>query len=119
MSLEDIVEELKKLKPLINVGKELTATIAKDGTVSGAVDLGGHFSYLLITIPTLDSADVSLQCSLMLDGTYQDLSDAVYAAATGAKNNTFKLGGWRYIKVKVSAAQTTLARSFTVKGVTF
>lgn len=103
----------------IHLGPIKNTTIAASGTVSTDVDLEGHFSHLLIQIPTIDSANISLQAALDPGGTFQALGSAVYAAGTGAKNNTFKLGGWRYIKVVTSAAQTSGAVLFLVQGVTY
>lgn len=95
------------------------ATIADEGTVSSAVDLGGHYPYMLIQIPTIDSANISVQVAEEQGGTYDDLglSTNVIAAATGSFHTTIKIGGWRYIKIKSSATQSTGAVSFRVCGV--
>ncbi|KKM64514.1 hypothetical protein LCGC14_1500630 [marine sediment metagenome] len=121
MSLEDIERKLDQLLSFrsAKLGERVVATILQNATVGLAADVGDNFPYLLVEIPSLDSADISLQVAHELDGTYQDLSDAVYAAGTGAKNNTFKLAGWRYIKFKVSVSQTTADRRFIVRGASF
>jgi len=121
MSIEDIGQKLEKVidSRKSAVGERKSATIASGETVSEEIDLGGNFACILIEIPTIDSANISLQTSLEPRGNFQDLSSVVYAAGTGAKSNTFKLGGWRYIKIKASAAQTSGAVTFIVRGVTF
>lgn len=96
----------------------LKAVIDKGGTVSHPVDLGGNYAFLNIVIPTIDSANISLTVAKTHADDYQDLDGATYAAGTGSKSNTFKLGGWRHIKVKASAAQSTAERTFYVRGVT-
>lgn len=95
-----------------------TATIDKNGSVSDAVDLGlKPYQYLNIIIPTIDEAEVSLQVSNALAGDYQDLGDGVATATTeGSYSTTLRLGGWRYLKVKTSADQTTDAVAFKVRG---
>jgi hypothetical protein len=94
-----------------------TATIAQDGTVSGAVDLGDHYDSMKIIIPTIDSANISLQVSRD-NSTFQQLGDSnnYFAAGTGAISTVFNLYGWRYVKVVASAAQTTGAVTFYVQG---
>jgi len=122
MSLEDIEERLKEILDAraFRVGEEKIVTMAKDGTVSEAVDLGGHFAYLQIVIPTIDSAQLELQVSMALGGTYQDFGqDALTVLGTGAFNDTCNLGGWRYIQIKASAAQTTATVVFSVRGITY
>ncbi len=97
-------------------GEWKTATIALNGTVSGAVDLGRDYESLDIVIPTQDSANISLQVSKD-NSTFQalGLSTNVFAAGTGAVSTTLNLYGWQYIKV-VSSATQTAARSYLVRG---
>ena len=93
------------------------AYIAKAGTSSQAVDLGGYYPYLQVAIPTIDSATLKIQVSELIDGTYQDLGASITAAAsTGAYSDTWKLGGWRYIKIVAGAAQTTAEVKIKVRG---
>ena len=93
--------------------------IVKGGTVSSIVDLGNHYRYMLITIPTIDTATLKLQVSLTHGGTYGDLSTATTASGAGLFNTTFNIYGWRYLRIVASAAQTTAALEFDVQGVTF
>ena len=98
------------------VGEWVYAHIFKGGTSTGAIDLGDNFMYLNVVIPTLDSATVKVTVSEAINGTYYNL-DAV-TTATGTHNyaTTFKLGGYRYIKLVASAAQTTAAIDCRVRG---
>ena len=100
------------------VGDWKTVTIAAAGTVSSSTDLGGNFAYLQVVVPTITSAALELQAGP--DGqNFQDLGqDASTTASTGAYADTWVLGGWRYIKVKSSVAQSALV-SFKVRGVTY
>ena len=101
-----------------NAGEWQTATIAQSGTTSSEVDLGDYFSHVQVIIPELDSANISLTVSDASGGTFQTLDAASFAAGTGQKSTTFVLGGWQYVKVVASAAQSTAARSIKVRGVT-
>lgn len=99
------------------VGEIKIAQIAKTGTSSQAVDLGGYYPYLQVVIPTIDSATLKVQVSELIDGTYQDLGPSVTAAAsTGAYSDTWTLGGWRYIKIVAGAAQNTGEVKIKVRG---
>jgi len=119
MSLEDIERKLTEILAA-KAGEWKTASIIKGGTTSEAIDLGGNFAYLQVVIPTIDSAQLELQVGETLGGLFQDLGqDALTVAGTGAFNDTWNLGGWRYIKIKASAAQTTADRVFKVRGVTY
>jgi len=121
MSLEDIERKLQEVLDAraSKIGKWEVAEIAASGNVSGAVDLGGHFGFLHIVIPTITSAQLELQVSKELSGTYQDLrQDALTDLSTGGFSDTWKLGGWRFIKIQSSAAQTSAVR-FEVRGVTY
>jgi hypothetical protein len=96
------------------------ATVVKDANpaLSGAVNLGKDYEYVQIIIPTLDSSNVSLYVCETVDGTYVPLglSTNVFAAATGGLAETFKLGGYQFIKILCSAVQTTATRTFRVRG---
>jgi len=122
MSIEDIVDGLKEVLDSRKsaVGDWKSVVTADEGTISEAVDLGGSFAYLQIIVPTIISAQLELQVSDSIGGTYQDFGqDALTVAGTGAFSDTWVLGGWRYIKVKASAAQTTGPVIFRIRGVTY
>jgi len=107
------------------VGEWKTATIALNGTLSAEVDLGRPYETLLMVIPTIDSAQVSIQVAEKTGGTFQDAhitegdgSSAVLKSdlGTGAITWVLPIGGFQYIKVKTSAGQTGGARSFRICG---
>lgn len=98
------------------------------GVLSPAVDLGRDFEKLLIKIPTINEAQVGLTVSETLAGTYYPLylfqpeaatsSQWLTTAGTGGIEVVCEhLGGFRYIKISTSAAQTTAAVTFRVCGV--
>ncbi len=96
------------------------ATIVLGGTTSTIVNLGGMYKYLKVIIPTIDSATLKLQVSDTEGGTFRDLGASVTTATTtGAYSDTWNLAGWRYVRIVASAAQTTVAVTFSVQGVTF
>ena len=116
------LELLDNIKSLLTekVGQWQTPGIAASGTVSPAVDLGGHYAYLQVVIPTITTAQLELQVSSGLTEAYQDLGqDALTTSGTGGFNDTWNLGGWRYIKIKASATQTRVTVIFQVRGITY
>ena len=119
MSLEDIEQKLGEILAA-KAGAWKTASIIKGGTISDAIDLGGNFAYLQVVVPTIDSAQLELQVGETLGGPFQDFGqNALTVAGTGAFSDTWVLGGWRFIKIKASAAQSTADRAFRVRGVTY
>ena len=97
--------------------KSAIITIATSTTVSAEVDLENNADFLQIIMPALTSCLVSVQVAEVSGGTFQDLGDGVTTATTtGSYTTTFKLGGFRFIKIKTSAAQGA-NRTFTVRGV--
>jgi hypothetical protein len=121
-SLKELLDKLDEVLDAFTsrIGVERTVIIASGGTVSEAVDLGGHFAYLQVEVPAIDSAQLELQVSDRIDGTYQDFGqNALTDTSIGAYSDTWILGGWRYIKIKASAAQDTGVRVFKVRGITY
>lgn len=121
MSLEAIIEKLDELLAAraSQAGAWHDLQIAASGTVSSAADLGEHFAYLQVIIPTITSAQLELQVSEDLNGTYQDLGqNALTNKGTGAYSDTWLLSGWRFVKIKSSVAQTS-AVVFRVRGITY
>lgn len=121
MNIKDILEAIRgEVSQLpVRVGIWQRAEIAASGTISSKVDVGGHFAYLQVVIPTITSAQLEVQVSETKDGTYQDFGqNALTVAGTGAYSDTWNLGGWRYIKIKSSVAQTTI-ENFEVRGITY
>lgn len=102
-----------------------TITVATSNTVSAACDLGREYSLLEIILPTITAAQISLQTCNVSGGTYQDLymtnpndgtsMQIISDSGTGGITWFAPIGGWRYIKIKSSAAQAA-DRVFTVRG---
>lgn len=108
-------------------GEWKTATIAKDGTTSGEVDLGRAYQRLMVVVPTIDSATISILVAEKAGGTFQNLylasltdgddDQPITTAGTGGFTWSVPIGGFQFIKIKAGAAQTTAARTFRVCGV--
>lgn len=97
-------------------GEWFTANIAKAGTTSNTVDLGDSFMYMRVIIPTLDTCTVKVQVAERSTSTYYDLDAVTTAAGTHNYATTFLLGGYRFIKIVASAAQSTAAISIKCSG---
>ena len=97
-------------------GPWLGATIAKAGTSTGTVDLGNSYMYVRVIIPTLDAATVKVQVAEKASGTYYNLDSVTTTSGTHNYATTFKLGGYRFIKLVASAAQNTAAVDLRVSG---
>lgn len=108
-------------------GEWKTATIAKNGTLSAEVDLGRPYQRLMVVIPTIDEASVNVKVAEKSGGTFQDLyltsltdgddDKVITTASVGGTTWVAPLGGFQFIKIQVSAAQTTAAVEFRVCGV--
>ena len=117
-SIADIEQALKELIPAPKDGEWKNCVIASGETASNAVDVGKDYDLMEIQIPTITSADLTITTAEVLGGTYQTLggSSNICVAGTGAFDDVFVLGGWRFIKVVSSAAQGAV-RTFRVRGV--
>lgn len=103
-----------------------TATVAKNGTTSGAVDLGADYKDVLVIIPALDSATVTVHISndnstfypmyILDDDATGSFAHATSAITTAVQSVIFHIGAVRWVKVVCSASQTTAARTFYVRG---
>jgi len=101
-------------------GDWIVGTIAINGTSTGEIDLGRNFDFIELQIPTLVSGTLKLQVSRTSGGTFQDLGlSNLTDATTGAYSDTWKLGGWQFIKIVSSATQTVTARTFYVRGMKY
>jgi len=99
--------------------KTATIDISEDDDLSNAVDLGEHYRYLAVIIPTLTSARVGVHVCATADGAYVALGSGTSAqtdATTGGYATVFDIGGWRYVKLSTSAAQAD-DRTFALQGV--
>ena len=97
-------------------GEWYTAAIAKGGTTSSTVDLGDNFMYMRVIIPTLDICTVKVQVAETASSTYYDLSDVTTSTSTHNYADTFVLGGFRFVKLVASAAQSTAAVEIRCSG---
>ena len=97
-------------------GLWLTAAIAKAGTTSNTVDLGDSFMYMRVIIPTLDACTVKVQVAETATSTYYNLDAVTTASSTHNYATTFLIGGYRFIKLVTSAAQSTAAVEIKVSG---
>jgi len=99
--------------------KTATITIATDDDLSDAVDLGEHYRYLAVIIPSLTPARVGVQVCATADGTYATLGAGTSAQTdptAGGYATVFDIGGWRYVRLSTSVAQAG-DREFAVQGV--
>jgi len=101
---------------------QLTATIADEGTESGAVDMSGQ-TMLAILVPTLDSATLEIEGSF--DGTnFYDVKDTggnqvgLWPASVGGfildGDAVARFVGIPFIRFKTGAAQTNGPRVFKI-----
>ncbi len=97
-------------------GPWYTAAIAMSGTTSSTVDLGDSYMYMRVIIPTLDTCTVKAQVAETASSTYYDLDGVTTAAGTHNYATTFKLGGYRFVRLVTSASQATAAISIKVSG---
>lgn len=87
-------------------GSWKAATIANNGTSSAEINLGRDYDYLEIQIPTVTSCTLKVTVAETTGGTFRDLGVGVATdTTTGAYHDTWKLGGWQFIKIVSSAAQ--------------
>lgn len=102
-----------------------TCTIAKSGTLSGVCDLQRPYEWALIQVPTVDTATITVRISRTKTGTGVDLygtdadgSNAKVISDSGTGNFMWAvpLRGAQYVWFYASAAQSTAAVTFYVKG---
>lgn len=105
-----------------------SAVMAKNGQETSEIDLGGIYEKILVIIPTIDAAAVSVKISNETGGTFYPVHDwldadgdgtvlQATASGTGGIAAVFKIGGAEFVKVYAGAAQTTAARTFLVRGI--
>lgn len=106
--------------------KDCTITIATSTTLSAEVDLGRAYDTLLIVIPTITSAAISVKVAEKSGGTFQDLyitstndgddDQPITTAGTGGITWVVPIGGFEFIKLLSSQAQAA-NRTFRVCGI--
>ena len=111
----------------LRLGSWKTVTVAKDGTSSSETDLGENFRNVQVYTPAIDSATLTVKVSRNTG----DTAVQVYAWDADATGNfvhtttaratagmeVFKDICARYVTLVLSAAQTTAARTFYVRGI--
>jgi hypothetical protein len=96
--------------------KNAVITIATDDDLTPEVDLLDLCDAIQVIIPALTSCKVSVMVSDVTGGTFVDLGNAQTTnTTTGSYATMFKLGGYRFIKIKTSAGQAS-NRTFKVRG---
>lgn len=105
--------------------KDAVITYATVDDLTAEVDLERVCDGLLIIVPTIDTAQLTIYVSDETGGTFQILhitdpadggdNDVISASGTGGFTWVVPLGGFQYIKIKTSAAQTA-DRTFKVCG---
>ncbi len=100
--------------------------ISESATLTAEVDLGDVFDTLLIRIPTIDSASISVKVAEASGGTFNDLYMTIPTSGANIQVKTDKattahiiqmpLGGFQFIKLLASDAQAA-DRTFNVCGV--
>lgn len=108
-------------------GSWVTGTIADEGTLSGEIDLGRSYEKVIIEIPTIDTAQITIRGAEISGGTYYDLhvtdpadggnNKLISASGTGGITWVAPIGGFRYLKLFSSATQSTAAVTFNLCGV--
>jgi len=103
-----------------------SCVIAQSGQTSAECDLGQPYRFILIDIPTIDTATVTVQVARESGGTFRNLyvTDAadggpnkvIADSGTGAFMWMVEAGGVQYIKMYASAAQSTAAVTFYIRG---
>lgn len=111
----------------LRIGSWKTVTIAKDGTSSSETDLGDEFKDVQVYSPAIDSATLTVKPSRVTGDTavqaYTFDADATgdfantSTAKTTAAVQLFKDICARYVTLVLSAAQSTAARTFYIRGV--
>lgn len=93
------------------------ATIAVGSTESTAVDLGRSYDWVNIQVPGLHpSAFLNLKTCEVLGGTYRELDTEILAdVGNGNCHQSFEIGNWQYVKIKLSVSQTE-SKTFRIRG---
>ena len=97
-------------------GEWQAATISSSESESSAIDLGRDYDFLSVQIPVMDECNLSLRVAEQLAGTYYELGkDKATDEETFNRGAIWILGGWRFIKVIASKAQSA-DRLIRVRG---
>jgi len=111
----------------LNMGPWVEVTVAKDGTESSEADLRGTFEHVQVYFPVTDSTTISIKSSRVTGEdavTPYDLKPAatgdhelVTTARATAGVVVFPNVYAQYVTIVLSAAQSTAARTFYIRGI--
>ncbi|MBM3120292.1 MAG: hypothetical protein FJ006_12255 [Chloroflexi bacterium] len=106
--------------------KNCVITVGTSATLSAEVNLGRAYDTLLVVIPTITAASVSVRVAEKTGGTFQDLyitstndgddKQPITTSGTGGITWVVPLGGFQFIKLLSSQNQAS-NRTFRVCGV--
>jgi len=110
----------------IGIWKSFEIDISDSTTISDECDLGAPYDYMLLEVPTIDTATLTVQALRASGGTARNLDLTVNAdgttaaitsdSGTGAFIWIVPIHGAQFIKLVANAAQST-DRTFWVRGV--
>jgi len=103
-----------------------SCVLAKDGQTSAECNLGQPYRVIIIEVPTVDTATLTIKTARASGGTFRDLyltdpadggnNKIISASGTGGFIWVVEAGAIQYIKIYASAAQTTAAVTFYIRG---
>ena len=103
-----------------------SVVIATGGTISAEVDLEADYDKVVVLLPTIDSATVTVHVSDKSGGTFYPMHLPKIGTAGSAANITtagtgdiavvFQIGGAQFIKVVAGASQSSGAVTISVRG---
>ena len=103
-----------------------SCVLAKDGQTSAECDLGQPFRFIIVEVPTVDTATLTIQTARASGGTFRNLyltdpadggnNKVIAASGEGGFIWAVDVGAIQYVKIYASAAQTTAAVTFYIKG---
>jgi len=86
-------------------GEWKDVTISANGNTTSAIDLGREYDYLSVIIPSMRACKLQLQVAEKVGETYYDLGNATTDEEGFNRADVWRLGGYRFIKIKSSVAQ--------------
>jgi len=99
--------------------KTASIAVAEDDDLSLPVDLGEHYRYLAVIMPTLTPSRVGVQVAPAAAGPYLPLGRGLSAQTeptAGGHATVFDIGGWRYVRLHTTVPQAA-DRTFSLQGV--
>lgn len=113
----------------MSIGPWREVTIAQNGTSSSEVDLGDEYAHVQVYNPAIDSATITIKPSRKTGDTavsayaWKGTEAADFAMATTARTaagmNVFKDICAEFVTVVLGASQTSAARTFYIRGVSY